>query len=350
MFNQQQQTPYQILGVTLADSDEKIRKQYKILVLQYHPDKNPEGAEKFKEIVNAYEILSDKEKRKKLDYDIKSGSYYKESDSTPFMQPDIVLQFSTQSFFQSFSNHNEQQTLFNVNQAVRDAQLSSEDLFKLLKSNLALAEAFLLHNHRQIPNYIQKAELLQHVVMALSQGDGSKLDEMCSNEELTQLMFELYQFELTCEKIIELGEKSLSVAKNILSKYSKLIKTAVKYQWLIKHDELLPLYLSEIPIKEFSVRQLQELSTKDGGKIPAIKSQLDIYEHLCNLLKGQIQDQEKALVKKDLQELGYEISFTLAKENVQVAIWLAELLNESHESIRALQPPEFSALMKKIRV
>lgn len=61
---------YTILGVKRNASEEEIKRAYRKLARQYHPDVNPgnKSAEaKFKEINEAYEVLSDKEKRKKYD-------------------------------------------------------------------------------------------------------------------------------------------------------------------------------------------------------------------------------------------------------------------------------------------
>ncbi len=63
---------YEVLGVSKDASEEEIRAAYKKLVKQYHPDLHPNdklAAEKFKEINEANEVLSDKQKRAAYDYE-----------------------------------------------------------------------------------------------------------------------------------------------------------------------------------------------------------------------------------------------------------------------------------------
>ena len=62
---------YEVLGVARDASADEVKRAFKKLALRYHPDRNPDdrkGAEeRFKEVAEAYEVLSDAEKRQRYD-------------------------------------------------------------------------------------------------------------------------------------------------------------------------------------------------------------------------------------------------------------------------------------------
>ena len=61
---------YEVLGVTKTVTEIELKKSYRKLAMQYHPDKNPDNKEaedKFKEAAEAYDVLSNEQKRAQYD-------------------------------------------------------------------------------------------------------------------------------------------------------------------------------------------------------------------------------------------------------------------------------------------
>lgn len=83
---------YEILGVSVSDSKETIKKAYHKLARQFHPDLNPgdkAAEERFKEIGEAYEILCDPEQRAAYDHEVassQSAGTASKPASAPFTQ------------------------------------------------------------------------------------------------------------------------------------------------------------------------------------------------------------------------------------------------------------------------
>src|SRR3989338_8909634 len=92
---------YKTLGVEKGASKDEIKKAYRKLAMEHHPDRNPdnpEAANKFKDISEAYAVLSDDQKRTKYDQFGDAGFHQK------YSQEDIFRNFNFSGFEDLFGN------------------------------------------------------------------------------------------------------------------------------------------------------------------------------------------------------------------------------------------------------
>lgn len=101
--------PYELLGVRKSATDKEIKKAFRKLSLKYHPDKNkdPNAENTFREIAEAYSILSDPEKRKRYDqfgHEDSSGTSGHGFHETQFNMNDFFKHFD-EAFQHQGSHH-----------------------------------------------------------------------------------------------------------------------------------------------------------------------------------------------------------------------------------------------------
>ena len=95
---------YQILGVSKTATPEEIKRAYRKLARKYHPDLNPgdkEAEQRFKEINEAQEVLSDPEKRTKYD---QFGQYWQQGSVETPPGTGVGVDFGQYGSFDDFIN------------------------------------------------------------------------------------------------------------------------------------------------------------------------------------------------------------------------------------------------------
>jgi DnaJ-class molecular chaperone len=90
---------YKVMGLGADASEEEIKKTYRMLAMQYHPDRNhnnPGAVEKLKEINEAYHVLGDRERKSAYDRSLRTWTY-----NEPFSKG--VFNTDLDAFVQDFS-------------------------------------------------------------------------------------------------------------------------------------------------------------------------------------------------------------------------------------------------------
>lgn len=100
----EQKDYYKILGVSEDASFEEIKKTYRRLAFQYHPDKNPGNEEMMKELNEAYAVLSDEQKRREYDsYRQSYGFYARDKFRKTYTDEDIFRDSDINQVFAEMS-------------------------------------------------------------------------------------------------------------------------------------------------------------------------------------------------------------------------------------------------------
>lgn len=125
---------YQLLGVDRSATNDQIKKSYKSLAMQYHPDKNPgnkDAEEKFKEISEAYQVLSDEQKKAQYD---RFGSVDNNGfDFNPF---DIFNGFASGFGFDMFNRGGNQSNVSIGEDLNVKLDLTLEEIYKGVEKNV----------------------------------------------------------------------------------------------------------------------------------------------------------------------------------------------------------------------
>lgn len=116
---------YDILNINKNASQDEIKKAYYKLALKYHPDKNKDedSEEKFKEISQAYEVLSDENKRKAYDNNNLNINIFGNANdifNRVFQQQNFSVNIN--NIFSGFNNINASQTIKSVQTIIKDGK------------------------------------------------------------------------------------------------------------------------------------------------------------------------------------------------------------------------------------
>jgi len=108
---------YEVLGVSENSSEEEINKAYRKLALKWHPDRHPpekksEAEEKFKEVGQAYKVLSDPEKRRNYDQYGSESSFGQNASAEGFGQGESIFKDIFDTFFGRGTEYSRQESSF----------------------------------------------------------------------------------------------------------------------------------------------------------------------------------------------------------------------------------------------
>jgi len=199
---------YEILGVSRDASPEEIKKAYRQLAIKYHPDRNPdnpkEAERKFKEISEAYKILSDPEKRKIYDQyghagleaeGVGAGAGFSGFDFDPFKVFEEV--FGRSSFGEGFFGEDIFEDFFGRRTRPRSKEARpGKDLHYVVKISFEEA-AFGVKKELQIPRY-EKCEICGG--SGVAPGSQSEICPTCKGKGYIEVTQGFFSISRTCTR------------------------------------------------------------------------------------------------------------------------------------------------------
>lgn len=217
---------YKILNVDIDSTPEEIKKEFRQLALKYHPDRNPENQSSeliFKQVTEAYEVLSDTYKR--AQYDIKFKQYFNHYSRSKTNKANN--QHATPQLFLSIL-HDIREKLLDTDMHLVNHESLNTSLSKLLTdSNIA----FLKKNADK--------ELLRKIIIALLEcikylpykylnSIDIKLSKLAGNDE--------DYLHLIRKSTLRLQNQNSSISKELL-KYSILLLLLILFVWNCTDNE-----------------------------------------------------------------------------------------------------------------
>jgi DnaJ-class molecular chaperone len=264
---------YKILGITKAASEKDIKKAYRALAFEYHPDKNSsvEAQDKFKELGEAYGILSSAEKRKAYDMygyeSIKNGGNYPDINPLDLFQSLFNVDFTKQMkgnvfMFSDLSSCPFGKIEHKMNYEI---ECSLDELYHGTKKEFSI-------KHKTKNGLLKTTKYIINIKRGSAQGDniivkegGNYIPELSITEDLVILVVELkddiYQRkkdDLYIEKHITLVE-ALCGCQLQMDHFGDILDIALN--GIIGPNKLYQVFNKGMPIK----KETDESSLKDSS-------------------------------------------------------------------------------------